>query len=195
LFGWAEQSDVQAIGYLAAPPNTTITTSFAAGSPAYPSMAILTVVTAQWGLQVSAINGTLINGQYQYTFNDGPHGLAGLGFFLPANAHLGKVAVTSTCGNATSTITFHVTKDDPDDGGDNRASGSSGYDDVLPALTGSGGSTGAAHRAHTTTWRFALPSSAVVPAEVTSTTHTSVSTRTTRQHGHTVRTLVFTFPR
>jgi hypothetical protein len=194
LFGRVEQSDVQAIGYVAAPPNTTITTSFNTKSPAYPSTALLTVVTAHWGLQLSIVNGTLIDGQYQYSFNDGPHGLASLGFFVPANAHPGKVSVTSTCGNAASTITFHVIKDDQDNGGDNRSSEASGYDDVLPSPTGGNGSAGAAHHTHTATWSFALPSSAVVPAELTGATHASVSMGTAQDHGHTVRTLVFTFP-
>jgi hypothetical protein len=135
------------------PANTTITTTFNTGSPAYPGTATLGVVTQNYGIQFSTLNGTLVNGQYQYTFNGGPHGLAGLGFMVPANAQFGTVTVTSICGNATSTITFKVTKGDAHHSG----KGNSGSGDIMPSPD----TMPATSAALPGSWSFTLPTNGV----------------------------------
>ncbi|MDQ2831265.1 MAG: right-handed parallel beta-helix repeat-containing protein, partial [Chloroflexota bacterium] len=112
LFKSVSQTDVQAIGYAATAPNKTITTNFSTGSPAYPKTALLLALTPG-GVKITGVSGTLINGQYQYRFNDGPYGLAALAFYVPGNAHAGGASTTSNCGGPSSTTNWTVTQGDP----------------------------------------------------------------------------------
>jgi len=112
LFKSVSQTDVQAIGYAATAPNKTIATNFSTGSPAYPKTALLLALTPG-GVKITGVSGTLINGQYQYRFNDGPYGLAALAFYVPGNAHAGGASTTSNCGGPSSTTNWTVTQGDP----------------------------------------------------------------------------------
>jgi hypothetical protein len=132
LFSSVSQTDLQAIGYYATKPNTTVTAAFSTGSPAYPAMAELFVVQSNYTIKITSVMGTLVGGQYQYTFNDGPYGLAALGFFVPGSANVGTSSETGTCGGPSSTVSWQVTKGDPDD-----HNGSTDVDDVLPGPTNS----------------------------------------------------------
>ena len=101
------RTGIQAIGYHATRPNTTITAAFTTGSPAYPARAMLLVLTGS-GLQISNAMGTFVNDQYQYTFDDGPLGLAVLAFQVPGNAHVGAATAISTCGGPDGAMSWRV---------------------------------------------------------------------------------------
>jgi hypothetical protein len=102
----------QAIAYGSTAPNSTIISSFAVGTPAYPASALLFVLQPNLTFQVSQLAGKRVNGHYQYTFQDGPLGIAALEFTVSAHAALGATTVSSiaveACGVAASTSTFTV---------------------------------------------------------------------------------------
>lgn len=149
LFKSVSQTDVQAIGYDATTPNTTITANFSTGSPAYPKTALLLVRTSG-GVKITSVSGTLMNGQYQYRFNDGPYGLAALAFYVPGNAHTGGASATSSCGGPSSTTSWTVTQGDPDDH-------LHGKDDVMPSTTATTVQASVSKASATTvTWTFTL---------------------------------------
>jgi len=149
LFKSVSQTDVQAIGYDATTPNTTITANFSTGSPAYPKTALLLVRTSG-GVKITSVSGTLVNDQYQYRFNDGPYGLAALAFYVPGNAHTGGASTTSNCGGPSSTTSWTVTQGDPDDH-------LHGKDDVMPSTTATTVQASVSKASATTvTWTFTL---------------------------------------
>ena len=143
LFTSVSQTDVQAIGYDATAPNTTTTANFSTASPAYPKTAILLVRTSG-GVKITSVSGTLMNGQYQYRFNDGPYGLAALAFYVPGNAHVGGASATSNRGGPSSTTSWTVTQGDPNDHDD----------DYLPSTNAKASVSKAP--AATVTWTFTL---------------------------------------
>ncbi|MDQ2797647.1 MAG: right-handed parallel beta-helix repeat-containing protein [Actinomycetota bacterium] len=146
LFKSVSQTDVQAIGYAATAPNKTITTNFSTGSPAYPKTALLLALTPG-GVKITGVSGTLINGQYQYRFNDGPYGLAALAFYVPGNAHAGGASTTSNCGGPSSTTNWTVTQGDP--GNHN--------DDYMPSSNATSAQASVSKASATrVTWTFTL---------------------------------------
>ena len=143
LFRLVSQTDVQAIGFLTTMPNTTITATFPAGSPAYPRQAVL-LVRAGGGTKGQYVRGTPVSGGYQYSFNDGPLGLAALAFLSPGNAQVGFSRTSATCGGLTREVRWRAVLGDSDD-----QNGSTDGDDLLPGVR-----TGAAPSTHI--WSFML---------------------------------------
>jgi hypothetical protein len=173
LLNPAEQSDPQAILYATTSPNATVTTTFVTGSPAYPNQALFFN-----GVTLTTLNGTLVGGNYQYTFNDGPFGVATLVFIEPANAALGTVTVNSSaneaCGTTSSTTSYRVVKDEAE------PKASSAGDDFVSGVM---------------TLSFVLPSGVTIPAHIATSTHGAVRMVTSHKNGKTVRNLIFRLPR
>jgi hypothetical protein len=154
--------------YTTTDANATVTTSFVTGKPPYPDRALLFN-----GDKATTLRGRMVQGEYRYTFNDGSFGAAVLAFIEPRNAHLGTVTVKSSaaeaCGAASSTTTYTVKKDEPND--------KSGKDDLLPDVMSS--------------MSFTLPGSDVLPSSTAKAAHIHVLH--TARNGATI--LVITVPR
>lgn len=112
LFSSIPQGFAQAVGYGTA-ASANVTTTFVAGTPPYPSSATLAMPQPNVSITFVTVFRTLVNGNYQYTFNTGPLGAAALGRNIPSNAQLGTVTVKTTaaasCGTVQKTTTFQAT--------------------------------------------------------------------------------------
>jgi hypothetical protein len=160
-----------AIAFFTESANANITSTFVTQAPTYPSTAVLGVLQSNGTIRFTSLNGTLVGGNYQFTFNDGPVGIAALAFSVPWNAHLGTVSVNSVANQASckSSTNFTVT------------SGASKVSDANSAVSAQ-------------TLSFTLPGGIGVPASVTTSATAPVHCRITQEAGQTIDTLFVTFP-